>query len=32
VHADELIPFIRDHADDATIPPEIRDQYRVTVA
>jgi uncharacterized protein YuzE len=32
IDADEFVPFLRDHADDAQIPPRIREILRVTAA
>jgi uncharacterized protein YuzE len=32
VNADEFVPFLRRHADDADLPPEIRRLFRVTSA
>lgn len=32
VNADEFIPFLRDHANDAEIPPRLREMFRVTAA
>ena len=30
VDADEFIPFLRDRADDAEIPPQVRDLFQLT--
>jgi uncharacterized protein YuzE len=32
VNADEFVPFLRDHADDDGIPPQVRELFRVTAA
>ena len=32
VNADEFIPFLRDHADDTEIPPQLREVLGVMVA
>lgn len=32
VNADEFVPFLRDHANDAQIPPRLREMFRVTAA
>jgi uncharacterized protein YuzE len=32
VNADEFVPFLRDHADDADIPPQVRQLFSVTAA
>jgi uncharacterized protein YuzE len=32
INADEFVPFLREHADDAKIPPLIRELIRVTAA
>jgi uncharacterized protein YuzE len=32
VNADEFVPFLRDHADDTAIPPQIRELFSVTAA
>lgn len=31
-NADEFIPFLRSHANDADIPPQVRQLFRVTAA
>lgn len=30
--ADEFLPFLRSHADDADLPPQVRELFRVTAA
>jgi uncharacterized protein YuzE len=32
INADEFVPFLREHADDETIPPRVRELFRVTAA
>jgi uncharacterized protein YuzE len=32
VNADEFIPFLREHAEDSAIPPQVRALFRVTAA
>ena len=32
ISADEFVPFLREHADDETIPPRVRELFRVTAA
>jgi uncharacterized protein YuzE len=32
VNADEFVPFLREHADDADIPPQVRQLFSVTAA
>ncbi len=32
VDADEFIPFLRSHADDVNLPPQVRELFRVTAA
>jgi uncharacterized protein YuzE len=32
VDADEFIPFLREHADDTDVPPQIREMVQVTHA
>lgn len=32
INADEFLPFLREHAADANIPPQVRDLFRVTAA
>jgi uncharacterized protein YuzE len=32
VNADEFVPFLREHADDADIPPKVRELFSVTAA
>ena len=32
INADEFIPFLRDHADDVDIPPQVRAVFRGTAA
>ena len=31
-NADEFIPFLRSNADNADIPPQVRELFRVTAA
>jgi uncharacterized protein YuzE len=32
VNADEFVPFIREHANDTDIPPQVRELFSVTAA
>ncbi len=32
VNADEFVPFLRDHANNAAIPPQVRELFRVSAA
>ena len=32
INADEFVPFLRNHANDADIPPRLREMFRVTAA
>lgn len=32
VNADEFLPFLRDHADDPSLPPRVRQLFSVTAA
>ena len=32
INADEFIPFLRDHSDDADIPPQVRELFGSTTA
>lgn len=32
INADEFVPFLRDHASDAAVPPRLREMFRVSAA